>query len=135
MHEMDEAPSREWLPRAFDLKRAKAFGFGVRQFLLEDGVDPAAARAFVHCLVKLVEVRLFAGHDHLDVTVFGVPHPSAKVESRRFAMDKPAKANALYAALDEIVVNHGSKSSVAEEGRGCKFAALVRVVKDVSRVR
>jgi hypothetical protein len=82
------------------MERAETLGFGPRQFLLDHGVDAAPARAFVESFPQLGQVLRVAGCDDLDMAVFGVAHPAAKIEPGGFAMDKPAKSDALDAAFD-----------------------------------
>jgi hypothetical protein len=92
------------------MKRAEAFGFGVNQSLHENGVNAASARAFVQSFVELGQVRFIAGGNDLNVTVFGIADPAAKVEGSGFAMNEPAKSYALDAAFDELVVDHEARS-------------------------
>jgi hypothetical protein len=44
---------------------------------------------------------------HLYIAVFRVADPAAEVELAGFAVNIPAKAYTLYAALNEEVKNHG----------------------------
>src|SRR5277367_5389930 len=60
----------------------------------------------MHGLVQFGQVVLVASGEDLDMAVFGIANPAPKVEFSGFAMDKPAKTNALDAAFDEVIVNH-----------------------------
>lgn len=105
------------------MKRAEAFSFGINKLLHQDGVDPTPARAFVESFVELGQVRPIAGRDDFNVTVFGVADPAAKIECGGLTMDKPAKSNALHAAFDEVVVDHGVCQCCKWWSGGARLAA------------
>jgi hypothetical protein len=56
------------------------------------------------------------------VAILCVTHPAAQTQLPGFAVDIPAKADALDAALNEVMTNHigWTEVSVAEVERGCK---------------
>ena len=72
--------------------------------------------------LELSQVRPIADGDDLDVTVFGIADPAAKVESGSFAVNEPAKSDALDAAFDEVVVDHGAWSVWQMMGWGARLA-------------
>jgi hypothetical protein len=74
--------------------------------VLDDLVDSAAAGAFLEFGAELVEVFERAGGDDFNVTGIRVADPAAKAKLGGFAVDEPAKADALDAAADEEVKNH-----------------------------
>jgi hypothetical protein len=101
------------LPGALDFEVAEVGRFGFVELVLDDFVDAAAAGAFFEFGAELVEVFARAGGDDFDIAGVGVADPAAKAELGGFAVDEPAKADALNAAADEKVKNHQSKVSVA----------------------
>jgi len=101
------------LPGALDFEVAEAGGFGVVELVFDDVIDAAAAGTFLELGAELVEVIGGAGGDDLDGAVFGVADPAAKAELGCFPMDEPTKADALNAAADEEVKNHGTVKCLA----------------------
>jgi hypothetical protein len=89
-----------------DFEVFEAGGFGFFELVLDDLVDTAAAGAFFELGAEFVEVFGRAGGDEFDVAGVGVADPAAQAELGGFAMDEPAKADALNAAADEEVKNH-----------------------------
>ena len=73
--------------------------------MLDDGVDAAAAGAFLKRDAQLDETLLLPGCDQFDVAFEGVLHPAAQTDLCGFAMDVPAEANTLNAAFDEKMVD------------------------------
>jgi hypothetical protein len=76
--------------------------------MLDNGVHSAATRPLAQRGLKLDEGLLFAGRNDFHVTVVGIAHPAFQAESGSFAMDIPAKTDALNASFDEVVANHGA---------------------------
>ena len=70
-----------------------------------DAVNAAAAAAFVQQRAQGLDLRFVAGGDDLNVAVFRISHSAAHSERSGFAMDKPAEADSLYPAGNEIVAN------------------------------
>jgi len=95
-----------WSPSALDFEIFEAGGFGFVELVLDDLVDATAARALSELSAEFVEVFGRAGGDDFDVPGVGVADPAAKAELGGFAVDEPAKADALYAAADEEVKDH-----------------------------
>ena len=73
-------------------------------------VDAAAAGAAAEALAEFIEVFGGASGDNFDVAIFGVADPAPKIEFAGFAVNEPAEAYSLYAALDEEVENHVNQS-------------------------
>jgi len=94
------------LPGALDFEVAEVSGFGFVEFVLDDLVDAAAAGTFLELGAEIGEVFGGAGGEDFDVAGVGVADPAAKAELGGFAVDEPAKADALNAAADEEVKNH-----------------------------
>ena len=82
------------------MKRAKAIGLGFNQILFKNGIDPAAAGAFVKRLTEFSETFGRSSGDGFNVAVLSVADPAAKVELSGLAMDKPAESDALDATFD-----------------------------------
>jgi hypothetical protein len=74
--------------------------------VLDYAVDTAATRATAEAGAEFAKVRLFAMDYDFHIAIFGVAHPAAQIELAGLAMDIPAEAYALYAALNEEVKNH-----------------------------
>jgi hypothetical protein len=102
-------PDGYWLglPGAFYAEGVEAAGFGLVHVVLDYVVDAGAAGAFAEAGAKLVEVAGAACGDDFDVAVLGVADPAAEVELGGLALDEPAEADALDAAADQEVENHG----------------------------
>jgi len=84
----------------------------VRRFLLVevvlgDAVNASAARAAMEAQAQFGEIFGSAGCDDLDVALFSIANPAGKAKFAGLAVDKPAKANTLYATLNEKMKNHG----------------------------
>ena len=94
------------LPGALDFEIFEAGGFGFVELVFGDFVDPAAAGAFFELGTEFLEVFGWAGGEDFDGAVVGVADPAAEAELGGFAVDEPAKADALNAAADEEVKNH-----------------------------
>jgi len=60
----------------------------------------------MHGRGQFSKVFLIAGGDDLDMAIFSIADPPAKVKRGGLAMYEPAKSDALNAALDEVVVDH-----------------------------
>jgi hypothetical protein len=75
--------------------------------VLDYAVDTAASWAAAEAGAELFEVGLFAVDYYFHIAIFGVAHPAAEVELAGFAVNVPAEAYTLYAALNEEVENHG----------------------------
>jgi hypothetical protein len=82
------------------VKRTEAFSFGFCEFLLDDGIDAASAGAFAQGLMQFGKVVRLSGGEDLDMAVFSVADPAAQANFGSFAMDEPAKSDALDAAFD-----------------------------------
>src|ERR1700722_3624019 len=88
-------------PRPFDTKRAQPAGLFFVEIVLDEAVDPAPSRAAAQASAQLIQVGLIAMRNHFHIAVFGIAHPSAQVKLAGFAMDKPAEAHTLHAALNQ----------------------------------
>src|SRR5271166_777822 len=75
--------------------------------MFDDVIDAAAARAALEAGAQVVDVGGLAGGDNFHIALLGVAHPSAQVEFAGLALHKPAEADALYAALNQKVNDHG----------------------------
>ena len=75
--------------------------------MLDYAVDTATTRTSAKAGAEFVKVRLFAMDYDFHIAIFGVAHPAAEIELAGFAVNIPAEAYALYAALNEEVKNHG----------------------------
>ena len=84
--------------------------------MFDDGVDAAAAGAFVELGAEFGEVFRVAGGDDFDVAGVGVADPAAEAELGGFAVDEPAEADALDAAADEEVKDHETKAQCLQLG-------------------
>ena len=106
---------RESLPGAFDLEGAQVFAFFLVQMMFDDAIYTAAARAAAEALAQVGEIFGGAGGDYFNIAIFCISDPAAQVEFAGFAVDEPAEADSLYAALNEKVENHSrTKASVSE---------------------
>ena len=94
------------LPRPFNPERAQSSGFAFIEKMLDQAIHAAAARAAAQAGAQLVQVGFVAVDYYLHIAIFGVAHPAAQIELAGLAMDIPAEAYALYAALNEEVKNH-----------------------------
>jgi len=74
--------------------------------MFDNGVDTAATRAFVEFGAELGEGCGIAGGKDFNLAGVGVADPSAQAEFCCFAMDEPAKADALNTPSDKKVENH-----------------------------
>ena len=77
--------------------------------MLKNGIDAAAARAFAQGPGQTRQYFSLTGGNHLYVTIFGIAYPSMQCESRRLAMDEPAKTHSLHAAFDEVMTDHTNR--------------------------
>jgi hypothetical protein len=91
--------------------------------VFEEAVDAAASWTAAKALAEFVKIFGGACRDYLDVAVFGVADPAAEVELAGFAVNKPTKADTLYASLDKEVENHSDHFSLSEAGLGAQLAA------------
>jgi len=89
------------------LKGCEVFGFILGQSVFDDAVDARASRAAAQADAKLVKVAGVACRHDFNIAILGVAHPSAQLELCGLALDKPAEADALHAALNEEMKNHG----------------------------
>src|SRR5665213_1347187 len=105
------------LPGSFDLESAEGFGFAFGEFVFNDSVDAAAARALVQLRAEVGEVFARAGCEDFDVAGVDVADPAVKAELGGFAVDEPAEADALDSAADEEVEDHSSSSLAERAGR------------------
>jgi hypothetical protein len=101
------------LPRAFNAEGAEAGGFGVGEGVLDEVVDAAASGTSAQAGAEFGQVGLFSVGDHFHVAFFGVSDPAAEVELAGLAVDKPAEAYALYAALNQEMKNHCFQTKVS----------------------
>jgi hypothetical protein len=108
--------NRKELPGSLDFEEVEGGGFGFGQFVLDDGVDAAAARAFVEFGAELCEGFGVASGEEFDFAVVGVADPSAQAERGGLAMDEPAKADALHTSADKKVKNHMELSVSQRDG-------------------
>ena len=88
------------------MKGAEIRRFRFGHLLVKDSIDAAAARAFLQRELQLDKVLGPTCRNDLDMTVVGVSHPTPQAESGRLAMNKPAKADTLNAALYQVMTNH-----------------------------
>jgi hypothetical protein len=95
-----------WLPGALDFEEVEGGGFGFGEFVFDDGVDAAAARAPVEFRAEFGEGFGIAGGEEFDFAAIGVADPSAQAECGGLAMDEPAEADALNTPANEKVENH-----------------------------
>jgi hypothetical protein len=94
------------LPGSLNFEEVKGGGLGCGEFVFDDGVDAAAARAFVEFGAEFSKGPGFAGGEDLDLSGVGVADPSAQAKFGSFAMDEPAKAYALHTPANEKVEHH-----------------------------
>ena len=85
------------------MEGAEILGFLFIEVVFDKAVDPASAGAAAEAPAEFVEVFGGAGGDDFDVAVFGVADPAAEVNLAGFAVNEPAEADTLYAALNEEV--------------------------------
>lgn len=95
-----------FLPGSLNPERAEAFGFGLIQCVFDKPVHTASARTGAQTCAKVVEVVRLARCDDFHVPVFGISNPAAQLQFAGLAMDKPAEANPLHAALNEEMKDH-----------------------------
>ncbi len=67
-----------------------------------DVINTRRARPRLQFAAQSVVLLVCASCHHLDLATVAVPHPSGDADLRRFALDKPAEADALHASGDEI---------------------------------
>jgi hypothetical protein len=89
-----------------DFKWLEGFGFRIGEFVLDDGVDAAAARAFVQLGAEVGEGFGVTGGDEFHFPAVGVADPAVQGELGGLALDEPAEADALHSAADEEVEDH-----------------------------
>jgi hypothetical protein len=94
------------LPGSFDFEFCESDGFAFGEFVFDDSIDAAAARAFVQFCAQSSEVSSIASGNDFDVSTVGVADPTAEIEFCGFAMHEPAKADALNPAANVEVKNH-----------------------------
>jgi len=75
--------------------------------VFEDAVNACATWALAQAGAEIGEVAGSSRGDDFDVAFFGVEDPAGKAKFAGLAVDKPAKANTLYATLNEKMKNHG----------------------------
>jgi hypothetical protein len=75
--------------------------------MFNDAIDTAAAWAALQTGSKLIEIGWLTGGDDFHVAFFGVADPAAQIEFAGLAMYEPAEADALHAALNKEVKDHG----------------------------
>ena len=68
--------------------------------MLDEAVDAGAARATAQAGAELVQIGGIARRDDFHIAFLGVAHPTAQIELTGLALNKPAKAHPLYAALN-----------------------------------
>jgi hypothetical protein len=88
------------------LEGAEILCFFVVKVVFDETVDATAAGAAAEALTEIRQILGGAGGNYFNIAVFGVAHPAAEVEFAGFAVNEPAEAHALYAALNEEVENH-----------------------------
>jgi hypothetical protein len=131
------------LPGSLDFEEGEVGGFGLGEFVFDDSVDTAAARAFVEFGAKVGEGVGVACGEHFDFAAVGVADPASQAEFSGLAMHEPAKADALHTTADKKVEDHveflvsqthgelSNKSGYAmkaERGRKDNFAQEIRVL-------
>lgn len=94
------------LPRPFDLKRTQGVRFIFLQFVFDNVVDAAAARAFVELGAEFGDRFGRPGGDDFHLSCVGVADRTAKGEFGGLAVHEPTKSDALHSALYEKVNNH-----------------------------
>ncbi len=97
------------LPDALNAEAVEGGGFTLFENVFDDAVNAAAARAAAKAGAKLVEVVGVAGGDNFDVAIFGIADPTAQFEFAGFAVNEPAEAYSLNAALNEKVKDHSHR--------------------------
>src|SRR6202167_244618 len=94
------------LPSSFNLERFQAIGHRFLHVALIYSIHTAAARAAFEHGAKFGQLLLAARYHDLDLACVGIADPTLQSARPRFAMDKPAKANSLNTAFDNVVAHH-----------------------------
>jgi hypothetical protein len=94
------------LPGSFNLKRSERLSFALGQFVFDYGIDAASARALAQLDAEIFKrLRIACGYD-FNLAGIGIAHPAAQAQLSGFAVNKPAKADALHTPADEKVDDH-----------------------------
>ena len=91
--------------------------------VLDESINATATWASAEALAKFVQIFGRAGGDYFHVAIFGVADPSPQEEFAGFAVNEPAEANTLYAALNEEVKNHIQPEPVFQRRAGRRNTA------------
>jgi hypothetical protein len=94
------------LPGSFNLKRSERLRFALGKFVFDDGIDAASTRALAQLYAEIFKSLRIACCDDFNLAGIGVAHPAAQAKLSGFAVNKPAKADALHTPTDEKVNNH-----------------------------
>jgi hypothetical protein len=91
-------------------------GFAFIERVLKDVVYTAAARATTKTDTQIIEILGVASGNNLDIAVFCITDPAAKVQFAGLSVNKPAKTDTLHAATDKKVKHHQASLAETEEG-------------------
>src|SRR5579863_7716294 len=103
-------------PCAFNAERREAGGLAFVEVMLDELIDPGAARATAKAGTEFAEILAGSGRHHLHVAVLGVAHPAAQIQFPGFAMHEPAEAHTLDTSANEEVKDH--RRPVLQTGLG-----------------
>jgi hypothetical protein len=78
--------------------------------MLEDTIDPAAARTAFEAGPQVFQIGGMARGNHFHVAVLCVAHPATQLKLARLALHEPAEAHTLHTSLnlkmkDQIYLN------------------------------
>src|ERR1700761_455250 len=96
----------QYLPGSFNLKRSERLTFALGQFVFNNGIDAASARTLAQFDAEVFKRLRIACGDDFNLAGIGIAHPAAQAKLCRFAVNEPAKANALHTPANEKVNNH-----------------------------
>ena len=99
------------LPSAFNPKGTQILRFLIFKIVLNESIHAATAGTTPEALTQFGKIFDGSGCNHLNITFFGVPNPTAQLKFTGFAMHEPPKAYALHASLNEEMENHDSTNA------------------------
>ena len=114
------------LPGTFNGEGAEVGGLGFDQFVFDDGIDPAAAGAFMQLRAEVGEGFGGARGDDLDFAAVVVADAAVETEFGGLAVDEPAEAYALNPATNKEMDYHTQRVSQNATGRA-KSAVFTKV--------